>query len=186
MKIDVLPDPDTVAREAAKSIAAEARAAVLARGRLLFAVSGGHTPWLILRALAGEPVPWAQMHLVQVDERVAPSGDPDRNFTHIRESLLTRVLLRAEHAHAMPVEGPDLEAPAESYARLLQELPAPRWSSTSFTSAWGLTATPLPWSPATRCWTFRRRCRADRGLPGHLDVPCHKPDSAHPLAGDRG
>jgi 6-phosphogluconolactonase len=62
------------------------------------------------------------MHLVQVDERVAPEGDPDRNFTHIRESLLTRVPLRAEHVHAMPVNGPDLEAAAEGYARLLQEV----------------------------------------------------------------
>ena len=120
MQIDVLPDADAVAREAAKFIAAEARAAVLARGRFLFAVSGGHTPWLMLRALAGEPVPWPVMHLVQVDERVAPEGDPDRNFTHIRESLLTRAPLRAEHVHAMPVDGPDLEAAAESYARLLQ------------------------------------------------------------------
>ena len=120
MKIDVLPDADTVAREAAKFIAAEARAAVLARGRFFFAVSGGHTPWLMLRALAGEPVPWADMHLVQVDDRVAPAGDPDRNFTHIRESLLTRVPLRAEHAHAIPVEAADLQAAAESYARLLQ------------------------------------------------------------------
>ena len=120
MKIEVLPDSDTVAREAAKFIAAEARAAVLARGRFLFAVSGGHTPWLMLRALAGEAVPWAEIHLVQVDERVAPAGDPDRNFTHIRESLLTRVPLRAEQVHAMPVEAPDLQAAAESYARLLQ------------------------------------------------------------------
>ena len=122
MKIDVLPDADAVAREAAKFIAAEARAAVLARGRFLLAVSGGRTPWLMLRALAGEPVPWPEVHLVQVDERVAPEGDPDRNFTHIRESLLTSVPLRAEHVHAMPVEAPDLEAAAEGYARLLQEV----------------------------------------------------------------
>jgi 6-phosphogluconolactonase len=120
MKIQVLADSDSVAREAAKFIAAEARAAVLARGRFLFAVSGGHTPWLMLRAMAGEDVPWAEMHLFQVDERVAPAGDADRNFTHIRESLLTRVLLRAEHAHAMPVEESDLQAAAESYAWLLQ------------------------------------------------------------------
>jgi 6-phosphogluconolactonase len=122
MKIDLLPDSDAVAREAATCIAAEAQAVVLARGRFLFAVSGGRTPWLTLRALAGEPVPWPEMHLVQVDERVAPEGDPDRNFTHLRESLLTRVPLRAEHVHAMPVEAPDLEAAAEGYARLLQEV----------------------------------------------------------------
>jgi len=120
MKIDVLPDSDTVARAAAKFLAAEALATVPARGRFLFAVSGGHTPWLMLRALACEPVPWAEMHLVQVDERVAPAGEPDRNLTHIRGSLLARVPLRAEHVHATPVDGPALEAAAGSYARLLQ------------------------------------------------------------------
>jgi 6-phosphogluconolactonase len=122
MKIDVLPDADAVAREAAKLIAAEARAAVRARGRFLLAVSGGRTPWLMLRALAGETVPWPEVHLFQVDERVAPAGDPDRNLTHIRESLLTRVPLRPEQVHAMPVEAPDLEAAAEDYARLLQQI----------------------------------------------------------------
>lgn len=53
MKIDVLADAEAVARKAGALIAAEARAAVAARGRFLFAVSGGHTPWLMLRALSG-------------------------------------------------------------------------------------------------------------------------------------
>jgi 6-phosphogluconolactonase len=122
MKIDVLPDADAVARDAAKFIAAEARAAILTRGRFVLAVSGGRTPWLMLRALTEEPVPWPQVHLVQVDERVAPAGDPDRNLTHIRESLLTRVPLPGDHVHAMPVEAPDLDAAAEGYTRLLQEV----------------------------------------------------------------
>jgi 6-phosphogluconolactonase len=122
MKIDVLADADAVAQKAATILAAEARAAVAARGRFLLAVSGGHTPWLMLRALAGEQVPWAEVQLFQVDERVAPAGDPDRNLTHLGESLLTRVPLRPEQVHAMPVEAPDLEAAARSYARILQEI----------------------------------------------------------------
>jgi 6-phosphogluconolactonase len=122
MKIDVLPDSDAVARAAAKLIAAEARAGILARGRFLLAVSGGRRPWLMLRALTEEAVPWPEVHLVQVDERVAPAGDPDRNLTHIRESLLTRVPLQADHLHAMPVEAPDLDAAAEGYSRQLQEV----------------------------------------------------------------
>ncbi len=122
MKIDVLADADAVVREAAAFIAAEARAAVAARGRFVLAVSGGHTPWLMLRALAGESVPWPEVHLFQVDERVAPAGDPDRNLTHLRESLLTRVPLRPEQVHAMPVEASDLEAAARSYAQVLQEI----------------------------------------------------------------
>ncbi|HMC88359.1 MAG TPA: 6-phosphogluconolactonase, partial [Gemmataceae bacterium] len=122
MKIEVLADADAVARKAAALIAAEARDAVVARGRFVLAVSGGHTPWLMLRALAGEKVPWEEVHLVQADERFAPAGHADRNLTHLRESLLTRVPLRPEQMHAMPVEAPDLEAAAKSYARILQEI----------------------------------------------------------------
>jgi len=54
-------------------------------------VSGGHTPWVMPRNLGTEDVPWKQMHVVPVDERIAPSGDPDRNLTHLaRESSRTR------------------------------------------------------------------------------------------------
>jgi 6-phosphogluconolactonase len=122
MDIEVLPDADTVAREAAKFIAAEARSAVAERGRFVMAVSGGHTPWQMLRALAKEKVPWENVHVVQVDERVAPAGDPDRNLTHLRESLLEHAPLRPEQIYAMPVESPDLEAGAKRYARTLQEI----------------------------------------------------------------
>jgi len=122
MKIEILPDADTVAREAAKFIAAEARSAVAERGRFVMAVSGGHTPWQMLRALAKEKVPWENVHVVQVDERVAPAGDPDRNLTHLRESLLEHAPLRPDQIHAMPVEASDLEAAAKRYARTLQEI----------------------------------------------------------------
>ena len=84
MKMQILADADAVAHEAAKVIAAEARAAVEARGRFIMALSGGRTPWQMLRALAKEDVPWESVHLVQVDERIAPAGDPDRNLTHLR------------------------------------------------------------------------------------------------------
>lgn len=122
METRILADADAVAREAAGVIAAEARAAVAARGRFIVAVSGGQTPWLMLRALAGEDVPWAGVHVVQVDERIAPAGDPDRNLTHLRESLLEHAPLPPEHIHAMPVEEADLEAAARSYARTLEKM----------------------------------------------------------------
>jgi 6-phosphogluconolactonase len=121
MKITVLPDADAVAQEAAAIIAAEARAAVARRGRFVMAVSGGHTPWHMLRALADEEVPWEGVQVVQVDERLAPAGDPDRNLTHLRESLLERAPLRPEQISAMPVEAPDLEAAAARYALVLAD-----------------------------------------------------------------
>jgi 6-phosphogluconolactonase len=119
MKIEVFENADAVARKGAAVIAAEARDAVVERGRFVLAVSGGKTPWIMLRALAGEKVPWEQVHLVQVDERVAPAGHTDRNLTHLRDSLLSRVPLPAEQVHAMPVEAADLEAAARRYAETL-------------------------------------------------------------------
>src|SRR4026207_514294 len=104
MQIEVYSDSDAVALAAAKLIAKEARAAVATRSRFVMAVSGGKTPWVMLRDLAKEDVPWNGVHIVQVDERVAPVGDPDRNLTHLRESLLEHSPLRHDQIHAMPVE----------------------------------------------------------------------------------
>jgi len=120
MKVEVFRNADSVARAAAATIAADARAAVAARGRFVFAVSGGRTPWMMLGALAGENIPWAGVYVFQVDERVAPAGDPDRNLTHLQESLLRHAPLRPEQIHAMPVEEADLQAAAAQYALALR------------------------------------------------------------------
>src|SRR5437762_11500713 len=122
MNIEVFDDADSVARAAASAIAADTRAAIATRGRFALAVSGGHTPWIMLRALAGEDVPWAGVHVCQVDERVAPEGHPDRNLTHLRESLLQHARLRPEQIHAMPVESADLQAAANQYALALRKV----------------------------------------------------------------
>ena len=122
MKIEVLDNADAVAKQAAVIIAAEARATVAARGRFVVAISGGQTPWQMLRYLAEENVPWDGIEVVQVDERVAPSGHPDRNLTHLFESLLTQAPLRPEQIHAMPVEDTDIEKAAQRYAKTLEKL----------------------------------------------------------------
>jgi 6-phosphogluconolactonase len=122
MKIEVLADPDAVAGRAATLVAGHARAAVRERGRFTFAVSGGHTPWIMLRALASEQVPWNEVHVVQVDERIAPADSDERNFKHLRESLLSHVPLPPANLHAMPVEAKDPAAAAADYARTLEGL----------------------------------------------------------------
>ncbi len=122
MRIEALAGTDSVARAGAAFTAAEARAAVAARGRFVLAISGGHTPWTMLRALADEQMPWAGVHVAQVDERVAPDGDPDRNLSHLRESLLAHCPLRPEQVHAMPVESADLEAASGRYALTLRQI----------------------------------------------------------------
>lgn len=121
MKIEVLDNEAAVAERAATIIAEAAREAAATRGRFAFAVSGGRTPWAMLSLFAAKQVPWGSVHIFQVDERVAPTGDPDRNLTRLDESFLAHAPLRSEQVHAMPVEASDLTAAAESYSAALQE-----------------------------------------------------------------
>ena len=122
MDVEILPDGDSLAKRAAAIIAADARAAVAARGRFVMAVSGGKSPWLMLADLASEDVPWANVHVFQIDERIAPAGDPDRNYVHLRASLLEHAPIPPEQIYAMPVESPDVDAAAKEYAHTLESI----------------------------------------------------------------
>jgi 6-phosphogluconolactonase len=122
MEIEILANDDAVAKRAAVVIAAEARAAVAVRGVFTLAVSGGKTPWAMLKDLASEEVPWDHVHVFQIDERIAPEGDPDRNLTHLHESLLGNAPIPKENIHAMPVNAADPVEGAKEYERVLQEI----------------------------------------------------------------
>jgi 6-phosphogluconolactonase len=78
-------------------------------------VSGGKTPWLMFEELRQENLEWDRVVIFQVDERVAPDGDPDRNLTHLQDSLkgVTPVIC------PMPVNAPDLDNGAQEYAEAL-------------------------------------------------------------------
>ncbi|HTV64644.1 MAG TPA: 6-phosphogluconolactonase [Bryocella sp.] len=120
MNVEILPDIAALAKRAAGVIAADARAAVEARGRFIMAVSGGKTPWAMLSELANEQVPWANVHVFQIDERIAPAGDPDRNYEHLRATLLEHAPIPEKQIYPMPVEQPDVDAAAKDYAHTLE------------------------------------------------------------------
>jgi 6-phosphogluconolactonase len=125
LRVEVLEDEEAVAQRGAEEIAAAARDAFAARGRFAFAVSGGRTPWRMLAWLAEtREVPWRATHVFQVDERVAPDGDPARNWTPLEDALLSYAPLPRGHAHAMAVgecrDDADLAAAAAGYARELE------------------------------------------------------------------
>ena len=92
------------------------------RGRCALAFSGGTTPWRAFRALAGEDVPWDRVHLFQVDERVAPSGDPERNDSHLKEALIDRIAIPSANVHPMPVEEEDLDEGARRYESIFRQI----------------------------------------------------------------
>jgi 6-phosphogluconolactonase len=122
MEIDVAPDDESVARRAASEIATAFLRRVNAGRDFVVAISGGRTPWKMLDHLATHDLPWSRIHLLQVDERVAPDGDPDRNWTHVRAHLLDRVAIPADRVHPMPVALEDPERAAADYARTLREV----------------------------------------------------------------
>ena len=76
MQIEVFATPERAAKGAAQIVAAEARDAVAKRGRFTVAFSGGHTPWLMLRALADEEVPWDKVHIVPGGRARGARGRP--------------------------------------------------------------------------------------------------------------
>jgi 6-phosphogluconolactonase/glucosamine-6-phosphate isomerase/deaminase len=116
MKFVVAPDGDSAARLTAASIARRLARAVRVRGEASVAFSGGRTPGLMLAALAEHSLPWGQIDVFQVDERVAPDGDPARN------AQLLEVLPRSVRRVAlMPVTAQRLGAAAQRYAALLPE-----------------------------------------------------------------
>jgi 6-phosphogluconolactonase len=122
VEIEIYPDDDVVSEKAAAIIADRIRDAVSSRGRFITALSGGHTPWMMLRLLAKADLPWDKVYIFQVDERIAPAGAEERNLTHLRAALLSHAPLPPEHIYAMPVEAPEPEFAAQDYAETLRRV----------------------------------------------------------------
>jgi 6-phosphogluconolactonase len=116
-ELKALPDANAVARAGAGFVAQQARKAVDSNGSFHFAVSGGHTPWAMFAELAVEEMPWERVVVYQVDERVAPADDPDRNLGHLYAALGSA----PARVQAMPVNERDLEVATRTYAATLPE-----------------------------------------------------------------
>jgi 6-phosphogluconolactonase len=116
----VLTDADDAARWAAGRIADDISRAVQGRGRACVALSGGRSPWVMMAHLFAQPLPWSQVDVLQVDERVAPDGDERRNLTRIQQ-LLAGTPARAARLHPMPVAG-GAEHAVRAYRAVLQQV----------------------------------------------------------------
>lgn len=120
MRLRSAEDAQGAARLAAAEVADVCRRAVTERGQAVIALSGGETPWLMLRELREYELPWNRIYVGQVDERIAPAGDARRNRAKLDEILVRHGPLPAPRLLAMPVEGGDLAAAAVTYQRLLE------------------------------------------------------------------
>lgn len=116
-RLVVLADPAALAVAAADHVVARAAESVARNGGFRFAVSGGSTPWAMFGELAKLDMPWDATTIYQVDERMAPIDDPDRNLAHLSAALAGAPATVV----AMPVEEPDPQAAARAYAEQLPE-----------------------------------------------------------------
>lgn len=96
----VADDADDASRRAAEVIARNLQTAVVERGSFTMAVSGGRSPWAMFHHLSRMDLPWEAVSVWQVDERIAPAGDPDRNLVGLRNAVASLAVT----VHPMPVE----------------------------------------------------------------------------------
>ena len=120
-QLEVAGDAAGAARKAAAFIAERARSACEHGDHFALALSGGNTPRRMFKELAEQDLPWGEVHLAQVDERLVPMGR-DRNLSLLQEELISRVRLQAEQVHAMPVETDDPVAAARRYGEELRSI----------------------------------------------------------------
>lgn len=123
LRLRVSSSPEAAAAAAACGLADCIRAAVNARGRCTLAFSGGQSPTDMLTELSRQQVPWAAVHIFQVDERAAPKGSADRNWTLLQQNLLRQIDIPADNLHPMPLDSTDsLQSAANLYAEELADI----------------------------------------------------------------
>lgn len=119
IQLEVFDDDRDASRYAAEAIVAAGKAAVAERGEFNLALSGGKTPWAMVGQLGDmEGMPWEDTLIFQVDERIAPPGDPARNLTHLVQMLS---ISHQAAVRPMPVTSRDLELAAADYEAQLPE-----------------------------------------------------------------
>ncbi len=119
LPVEVLPDAPAVTDRVVDVIVEAIGRAIMRRGRAVIALSGGRTPKPMYSRLAAASLDWSRVHVLQVDERFAPDGDPARNWEAIRRDLVEPT---GANGHPMPTGGSVEEAQATAYAALVDHV----------------------------------------------------------------
>lgn len=115
MEIRTFQSATEVAKEAAIFIADRIKENIIKKGHFTFAISGGRTPWEMIKELAKEDLPWEKVFLFQVDERIAPDAHPDRNLTQLFKAIEGTKLVLRLNIFPMRVNAEDLDEACEEY-----------------------------------------------------------------------
>ena len=122
MKTEIFLQAEQVAARAAAYLEQAIREALTHQKSFSLAISGGRTPWEMLKILSKADLPWQRINLFQVDERVAPDGHPDRNLTQLFQAIAGTPMVTQLRIFPMPVTAEDLDAGATEYTEVLNEV----------------------------------------------------------------
>ena len=121
-EIRILKTATELFEAAAAEFAAQASAAVRARGRFTVALSGGSTPRTLYSLLATKPnIPWDKTCIFWGDERHVPPDQPESNYRMANEALLSKVPVPAENIFRIHAEEKDAAAAALQYEQTLKD-----------------------------------------------------------------
>ncbi len=120
-RIEILPDPLTLAHHVAEWMT---QAALAAQAPFRISLSGGSTPKTLYGLLASDEFrsrfPWPRVSWYWGDERFVPYDHPDSNYRMTREAMLARAPVPAANIHPVPTDGMPEDA-ARRYERTLQD-----------------------------------------------------------------
>lgn len=122
MTLEIFNNSDEVAEKAAQFIEERMRTAILTKGSFTMAISGGKTPWQMLKILAKAKLRWEKVFLFQVDERVAPDGNEERNLTQLFKSIEGSGIMTRINVFPMHVISENLEEETKSYEEAIRNL----------------------------------------------------------------
>ncbi len=122
MRIETLPDSQSLARHAAEWMTAAARAAA---GTFRVSLSGGSTPKALYSLLASPPFidrfPWQRVAWYWGDERFVPHDHPDSNYRMTVDAMLSKVPVPLANIHPVPTDGNPDHAAARYEQHLQRE-----------------------------------------------------------------
>ncbi|MGH9316547.1 MAG: 6-phosphogluconolactonase [Thermoanaerobaculia bacterium] len=127
-EVRVLPDSESLAEEAARKFAVAATESVRERGLFRVALSGGSTPRLFHRRLAGASVApsiaWERVRFFFGDERCVPPDHEQSNYRAARETLFDPLAIPAANVFRMRGEEEPHQAAAEYETQLRAQVPS--------------------------------------------------------------
>ena len=102
-EIKVLPDPHSVAAEAAARIVRLCEQSILDHGEFSFMLSGGSTPRSLYELLATAKfttqIDWTKVQIFFGDERCVPPDHPDSNYRMAHEAMLSKVPIPGDNIY---------------------------------------------------------------------------------------